>query len=288
VRRFILSEPEHIQEGRDSVLLHAAESASQIEAATRRRLLPAQKHGEPFQYVRQVQSARRRRLFPDTIARDGGAALRRSSAGTMTFDPATLNKLRDLLNPVRDRYGFNYTMERWAELVLSDDLHPVNANKSVEPIENETELVAHILGVPPETVNLIEDEPVRGRGRPRKDMERHAALLLAVIFHEYTRRKPTRITRSFDVYGLTNALERDKAARFYQFATACFEAIGLKASEDAFREATERWERSKAFFKRRIQQVLWGRLPVFGKRSNDPEFASNTKPLRPRKKSPTT
>jgi hypothetical protein len=78
----------------------------------------------------------------------------------MILDPAKLRKLRDLLNPVRDRYGFNYTMERWAELVLNDDLHPVKANRSVEPIEDETELIAFMLAIPPEEVKLSEDDPI--------------------------------------------------------------------------------------------------------------------------------
>jgi hypothetical protein len=205
----------------------------------------------------------------------------------MTLDPATLKKLRDVLNPVRERYGFEFTMERWTELVLGDDLHPTNANRSVEPIDNETELVAFVLSIPPEEVDPAEDEPIRRRGRPRVDFERYAALLLAAIFHEYTRRKPTRITRS-DAMSTdrANTFDRDKTSAFYRFATACFEAIGLKASEDAFREAAERWERSRDFFKRSVQKQLWGGLPAFGKRSSDPEFASNTKSLRPRIKSP--
>jgi hypothetical protein len=205
----------------------------------------------------------------------------------MTFDPASLQKLCHLLNPVRERYGFEFTMERWAELVLGDDLHPGNANRSVEPIDNETELVAHILRVLPEAVNLTEDEPIRGRGRPRVDFERYAALLLAAIFHEYTRHKPTRITR-WDARPTdrANTFDRDKTSTFYRFATACFQVIGLKASEDAFRETTERWERSRDFFKRSVQKQLWGGLPAFGKRSSAPEFAFNTKPLRPRIKLP--
>jgi hypothetical protein len=151
-------------------------------------------------------------------------------------------------------------MERWAELVLSDNLHPANANKSVEPLENETELVALMLSIPPEAVDLSEDEPTRGRGRPRRDFERYAALLLAAIFHEYTRHKPTRITRSDSMpTDRANTFDRDKTSPFYRFATACLRAIGLKASEDALREATERW--NDPIKKRMIRQQLWGRLP---------------------------
>jgi hypothetical protein len=178
----------------------------------------------------------------------------------MIFDPATLNKLRDLLNPVRDRYGFNFTMERWAELVLGDDLHPANANMSVESIENETELVAFILAIAPEEVKLSEDDPIRGRGRPRRDLERYAALLLAVIFYEYTKAKPTRVTRADAMTAdRANTFDRDKTSAFYRFATACFDTIGLKVSEDAFREATERW--NDPINKRATRQLLWGRLP---------------------------
>jgi hypothetical protein len=186
----------------------------------------------------------------------------------MILDPAKLRKLRDLLNPVRDRYGFNYTMARWAELVLGDDLHPANANRLVEPIENEAELVAHILGAPCEDLTPVEDEPTLRRGARRVDLERYAALLLAVVFHEYTRRKPTRITRS-DVMPTdrANTFDRDKTSPFYQFATACFEAIGLKVSEDAFREATERW--NDPINKRATRQLLWGRLPRANREAPD-------------------
>jgi hypothetical protein len=136
-------------------------------------------------------------------------------------------------------------------------------------------------------VNLEEKETPRRRGRPRADFERYAALLLAAIFHEYTRQKPTRITR-WDAMPTdrANTFDRDKTSPFYRFAMACFQGIGLKASEDAIREAAERWERSRDFSKRTVQKQLWGRLRVFGNRSRDPDFACNTQPLRPRVKSP--
>jgi hypothetical protein len=177
------------------------------------------------------------------------------------LDDNTIAKLRATLEPVRERYGFKYTMERWAELVLDDDLHPASAERVVEPIENMAELVAQILDAPREAVDLTEDEPARRRGRPRADLERYAALLLAVIFHEYTRTKPTRVTR----WEETRTFDRDKTSPFYKFATACFAAVGLNASEEALREATERW--NDRITKRRLRQLLWGRLPKAAEQS---------------------
>jgi hypothetical protein len=201
----------------------------------------------------------------------------------LLFDDNMIAELRETLNPARERYAFKFTMDRWAELILEDDLHPANAEPAVEPIENMAELVAHILDAPREAVHLKEDEPVRRRGRRRVDLERYAALLLAVIFYEYTKAKPTRVTRSDAMpTDRANTFARDKTSPFYRFAMACLEAVGLTASEDALREATERW--NDPIKKRALRQLLWGRLPC--PEDQGPNLAWQEKRLRRRKISP--
>jgi hypothetical protein len=206
-------------------------------------------------------------------------------AGKVNFNTAALRKLRNTLSSKRDaandRFDFVFTMRKWKLLVKQ--AREANRHTTIEPLENEVELVAYLCDIPREAVDLTDDElPIRGKGRPRADLERYAALLLAMIFHEYTGRKPTRVTMSDRV----RTFDRDETSPFYQFATACFEAIGLKPREDAFREATERWEQSVDFSKNAMQIHIWGDLRGVDGRSHAPEFKCNTKPLRPRIISP--
>src|ERR1700733_3681439 len=152
------------------------------------------------------------------------------------FDAEAIEALRSILKPKRKRYDLAFTMNRWAEIVRDDADTPDNA-----PIEEEQELVGSIVGVPTETRYVEEDGTPARRRRERVDPERWAALLLAVIFSEFTKTKPTRITKDPDL--VKDTLARDKTSPFYRFATTAFEAVGRKPSESAFREATERWAR---------------------------------------------
>jgi hypothetical protein len=212
----------------------------------------------------------------------------------MTFDQGTIEKLRGILQPKRKRYDFAFTMNRWAEIVRQKDrvrarlldetdddfFRPIEEDEYVV-VENEDEHVAHLLGLPRGT-QIKEDEsspPLPKKGRRRVDPERWAALLLAVVFSEYTKAKPTRIGRN--PVKVTSTFERDKTSPFYQFATAACEAIGFYPSEKALREATEAWDRSRRFSKRKLHLLLWGQLP-----SDDSEGPNLTWPERnlPRRK----
>ena len=162
------------------------------------------------------------------------------------MEPETVNQLRDILNPQRKRVDFGFVMERWASLVAGTD--PCRSTEGVEPIEpmeNEQALVDQLVFHAPRP------KRVKQLGRPRADRERYAALLLTIIFHEYTRRKPKRHSDAYkEVY---------TESPFYRFATASFQAIGLKAPLEILRETGERWDKSRDFNKRAMQQLLFRR-----------------------------
>jgi hypothetical protein len=100
-------------------------------------------------------------------------------------------------------------------------------------------------------------------GRPRADKERYAALLLAVIYHEYAGEPPTRIVKPRE----RAQDEREYSSKFYNFAGAAFELVGLKPRPQAFREAWKRWKRSRDFSKDAVRALLWGGLPGFKRRA---------------------
>jgi hypothetical protein len=146
-----------------------------------------------------------------------------SEAGT--FDAAAVEALRLILKPKRERYDLVFTMNRWA--VIAGIRSRDEASQNVEPvIENLDELVAGLVGDPPGTLYPDEDQTPARQRRERVDSERWAASLLAVIFNEYAKAAPSRVTRS----NHTDTSERDKSSPFYQFAAAAFEAVGRKPS----------------------------------------------------------
>jgi hypothetical protein len=106
-------------------------------------------------------------------------------------------------------------------------------------------------------------------GRPRADKERYAALLLAVIYREFAGEPPTRIVKPHE----REQAEREYSSRFYKFAARAFELIDLKPRPQAFREAWERWERSRDFSKHAMRMLLWGGLPGFRRRKSPDEAA---------------
>jgi hypothetical protein len=206
-------------------------------------------------------------------------------ATVVTFDPGELKELQEILSsarerqtfaPVQQRYDLAYTMNRWAHLALNC-LHPTNADKPpLAPIENENELLAKI--APGARRQYRKKRPPMRKRRPRVDYERDLALALAVIYHEYTNAKPTRISKNYEA--VHNTYDRDKTSPFYRFATVAFNTIGLKPKEVTFREATERWEESKDLNKENFQLLIWGQLPHDG---NEGRLLTwREKPLRPR------
>jgi hypothetical protein len=235
-----------------------------------------------------------------------------SEVGTLTdkLKPEDIKHLRTVLKPLRERYDFATTMNRWAcEVRASDD--------DSEPVlpEDGTDWGAHIAELfepddprpqadhaqsiaiarawarrecsdeaflmrdqtcAPETGAEVARDPTPqpgkprpdtnaggAGGRPRADKERYAALLLAVIYHEYAGESPTRIVKPRE----RAQDEREYSSKFYKFAGAAFELVGLEPRPQAFREAWKRWKRSRDFSKDAVRALLWGGLPGFKRRA---------------------
>jgi hypothetical protein len=149
-----------------------------------------------------------------------------------TFSPVVIEQFRTIINPVRERFGFGFTMERWADLV----------REARDEYEYRTK------------------KQPRGRGRPYDDSGRFVALLLAVIFEEYTGKPPVRTRRST----VTDTNLRDKDYPFHKFCRAACDAAGNDASDKAIIEAIDelsgRGMREANFPRLRI--LLWGELPM--------------------------
>jgi hypothetical protein len=207
------------------------------------------------------------------------------------FDQTALQELRDILesvwkrrglDSVSERYDLKYTMNRLADLVFND-LHPREADKPpITEIENIDELVAKLIVPGPSKRQYRKKEHSIRKRRPRADFERDVALALAIIYHEYTGAKPTRISKNFEA--TTETFARDKTSPFYRFATAAFNGLGLKLRDVTFREATEWWERSRDFRKKSFQLLLWGRLP--NGIAGQPDLRWHEKKLRRRSSTP--
>jgi hypothetical protein len=162
------------------------------------------------------------------------------------LDPAVIGHLRAVLNPRREeRYDFATVMNRWAKLVwdaAEEQEQPAAYDPELERLAKQL-----ILKMPRRRVRLST------RGRPRSDLERYAALMLGLIFEEYTGKRPKRYT----------ARGTGENSPFYRFATEAFKAIGLYPRAQAFREVSERWDLEPAareFDEQRLGSLLWGGL----------------------------
>jgi hypothetical protein len=83
-----------------------------------------------------------------------------------------------------------------------------------------------------------------------------------VIYHEYTGKQPTWFTR-----------KDGTPSPFGLFAAEALRLIGLSPSVNAvaFREAGERWNRSREFSKEAMKRLLWGGLvPAKHRRKKSP------------------
>jgi hypothetical protein len=192
--------------------------------------------------------------------RDFSFASNHPKAWTLTDElkPEDIDRLRAVLKPRRERYGFAYTMNRWAKLA-SDTGTVVRVNlfdpPSKWPADDGADLVAELLGgkLPP-LRKKGQEPPSSKRGRRPLDRERYAALLLGHIFQEYAEAQPTRVW---------DAIEDREVSPFYRFATAAFEAIGLKRSDEVFRDVCGAWENPTKhieFNSQAIKDLLWGGL----------------------------
>jgi hypothetical protein len=147
------------------------------------------------------------------------------------FTPDVIEQLRTILNPVRERFGLGVTMERLADLVKRDRQELADLTQNME----------------------------RGRGRPPDDGGRFAALLLAVVFDEFTGTLPGRSTRT----GETDTKLRDQNSPFYTFCRAACDAIGINvnaALKEAIAELKGRGKLEANF--PGLRKLLWGGLTM--------------------------
>jgi hypothetical protein len=147
------------------------------------------------------------------------------------FTAADIETLLTIIKPVQNRFSFAYTMERWAYLVERD---------------------------PQEFADLIRNMK-RGRGRPKDETGYFAALLLAVIFEEYTGKLPGRSTRWLE----TDTKLRDKSSPFYKFCRAACDAISIDvnaALKEAIAELKGRGKLEANF--PALRKLLWGGLQM--------------------------
>jgi hypothetical protein len=174
----------------------------------------------------------------------------------MPLDEAKIKRLRAVLNPRRERYDFGRTMNRWASEVRAyGDGNSEPLLIAEHEIDWGAELLADVLEPGPAPRRSKQREAGDPGGRPRNDKERFAALMLGVIYQEYTGKPPKRITKA-------NGAEPP----FFRFASEAFKAIGLYPRVQAFREVGERWGGSRDFLKGAMETLLWGGLPGFKRR----------------------
>jgi hypothetical protein len=219
-------------------------------AATRRALAGLAKRGLVVHLGRHF----RRALW--CVARQNGEQIQLGATGggkAGEIDPATVERFCAMLQPRRKRYPLDVVMQRLAaEARKNEDqfewLAPPQGEDPTVPREEweaqEDELVVEIANCGP----LEPSAPVKPRAG-RADHERYVALLVGVVFHEYTGKSPKRI---WDAYQDT-----DHNSPFYIFAAAVFRWLGLAPSWQAFREVSERWDSSREFSKRAIKVLLF-------------------------------
>lgn len=139
------------------------------------------------------------------------------------FDRKVIEYLRELVGSKAERFDFEVTMHKWAQFARGNELDK-------------------LISVPPTG------------GRRRIDWERRAAVLLAVIYYEYARKRPTRVTWKRQ----KTKHQKYRSSDFYLFADQAFEEIGVREVPDtALREAVERWPRSRGFSKWQLRRLLW-------------------------------
>jgi hypothetical protein len=164
----------------------------------------------------------------------------------VTVGSKVIERLRAVLKPRRERFNLAVVMEKWVALV--NDEEPEHGR--VGPAEfawcGPDDPVEGLAGPPSPRPTF--QRPKRGR----HPADFYSALMLAVIFQEYTGEPPTR---------KWNARKKLETSRFYQFAEVAFgELLHRTPPWSALHETCERWPRSRDFSKRAMQQQLFGGL----------------------------
>jgi hypothetical protein len=214
---------------------------------------------------------------------------------TRELDPATIEQLRAVLKPRRERYSFEFAMRWWAELALGRDpgvselgpfiewFKPPQGEDPTVPVEDwpaqEAELIADLLIDGParrdrgrkrqqrrrldETgKHELPPSPAKppspnpkGAGRPPEDVDREALLFLALIYREFTMRVPT-IRKGRPVKSKGDPTD------FERFASKSFDAIGVKMPSPKpadFNWLFKRAPESK-LNKEAVRSLLWGSI----------------------------
>ncbi len=220
--------------------------------------------------------------FLDTLAASGDFAPLRSSSDSEAEQPANaeidahIEEIHHVLKPPpenptreqkiaaeRERARLRYALQKWEEHVREQAHVPATEAERLGYMSDEEAdpLMAELLGVPPEAQENCEPtaESTARRGRPPADV--WPALILAVIFHEFTRKKPGRAEPNSDLG------QQRARSPFYRFADASYRAIGLRVQDAALREATERWEKSRDQSKRYLKIMVFGTPKGAGKKA---------------------
>jgi len=148
------------------------------------------------------------------------------------FTPDVIEQLRAILKPVRERL-FEFTMEKWADLARGDR----------------------------QEFSALTQNMKRGRKRPKDEVGRFAALLLAMTFEEFTGRLPGRSSRGRET---TDTKLRDKNSPFYGFSRAACDAAGVDVSDAALKAAIAKLKgRGKLEANLlELRRLLWRGLPM--------------------------
>jgi hypothetical protein len=168
------------------------------------------------------------------------------------FTQDEIKRLRAILNPRRERFPFPEAMQRWAAEVLK--LEPEFGSVGPEHFvwRGSDDPVATMILLPRRPIVARRKRPIVARrkrlGRRPDDTSYFDALLLAVIYHEYTGKAPTRV---WDPVG------RKEASPSFQFAAAAFSMLRRPTPERALREVCKRWARSRDFYKTTMRRLLF-------------------------------
>jgi hypothetical protein len=169
-----------------------------------------------------------------------------------------IKELRVALNPRRERFDFETVMDRWATLVTDEEPDTGWVKEEDFSWSGPDNPVAS-LTIPPRRPN----HP-RTKRQGRLPADAYGAMLLAVVFHEYTGRVPTK--------GRQNPRTGVETSPFYRFAAVAFRVlIRRTAPWAALLTACKRWGRSRGFSKEAMKTLLFGGLrPVEGEHSPRP------------------
>jgi hypothetical protein len=172
-----------------------------------------------------------------------------------------IDELRAALKPLRERFDLKVVMVQWATHVKSEEpktgwvKEDVPSDGSNKPGWEEDGFVWDGSDDPIASLTTPPRRPHRPRTKRlgRLPADAYGAMLLAVVFHEYTGRAPTP--------GRQNARTGAETSPFYRFAAIAFRLLLRRTAPwAALLDTCERWERSRGFSKEAMKTLLFGGL----------------------------